>query len=92
MYGEGLVQAAVIDQLMDGVEDLRRKYLELVYKEVLVRLPGSEDDRCPASVHTRAHCCPFNRTRLTRPRLRTGRRTATPRTPAGATAGRTLST
>lgn len=37
MYGASRAEAAVIDEVLDGVEDVRRKYLTLVYQDALVR-------------------------------------------------------
>lgn len=36
LYGASRAEAAAIDMLLDGVEDLRVKYLQLIYKEELV--------------------------------------------------------
>ncbi|KAL4443462.1 hypothetical protein ABPG75_011199 [Micractinium tetrahymenae] len=35
LYGSGLAEAARIDMLADGVEDLKRKYLALIYQDQL---------------------------------------------------------
>jgi hypothetical protein len=36
MYGSSHAEAAMIDQIMDGVEDVRVKYLKLIYQDQLV--------------------------------------------------------
>lgn len=36
LYGSNRSEAAQIDQIMDGVEDLRIKYVHLIYKDQLV--------------------------------------------------------
>ena len=37
MYGSTEAEHTIVDELLDGVEDLRRKYLELIYQAKLVR-------------------------------------------------------
>jgi glutathione S-transferase len=36
MYGKGLKEAAAVDEVVDGVEDLKAKYLALIYQDELV--------------------------------------------------------
>ncbi|GAB4823389.1 hypothetical protein N2152v2_010435 [Parachlorella kessleri] len=56
MYGANLAEAAKIDQILDGVEDQRSKYLGLIYKDELADGPKKayfETHVDPASAQSR---------------------------------------
>jgi hypothetical protein len=36
MYGKGLKEAAAVDEVVDGVEAFKTKYLALIYQDELV--------------------------------------------------------
>ncbi|KAL4858591.1 Glutathione S-transferase P [Chlorella vulgaris] len=56
MYGKGLKEAAAVDEVVDGVEDLKAKYLALIYQDELADAAKQSfwDTHCdPASINKR---------------------------------------